>query len=509
LRAVYFLLAMPDIGALLHPDEVYCEEPKTAYDPALKVHLVSKWHTHTMKEFGRFNQRHLGRVIKNILPGLKALHEKEGFVHGNIKPSNILIPTLEEDLAQGKSENVVRGLQAQSAVLGDCMSGMLMHARLHRTSAESEQDKKQFVLARFDCIPPECWEEQNFEERDFSADAYGLGCTMYYALTGLNAVAPKKGETIEQRTEKLMLIFRDTPNEETHREVIEIIARLTADKPIRSTIEELEASPWYRVATGGKVWAVTPEEATRNSTTNGIMPSPVTTLARWIYEHGLASDGLFRVPGEASRVFEIREHFDEDPWWRPPRDAKVGAIASALKDFNTQVTDHQGRKCGLLGGSCATEDVLKRSRIFLEVYKRVQKALNDADYVEDDAELALGSARTEEGKVKILAEILADHLDVSAVYCMFHLDKLIKKASLPQYTKTNQMDYDKFVQYGIFTHDISLIQLVIRRQEEVMVEYRKLLQSRNAARYQAMRDYEGSEVQRLDERSGGDDSAYI
>jgi len=214
------------------------------------------------------------------------------------------------------------------------------------------------------------------------------------------------------------------------------------------------------------VWGVTMEEAFNSSTMDGILPSPVVNLSRWIFKYGLKGEGLFRVPGSLERVHWIRDQFNKDPAFEPEPDESIANVASALKDWKTEVADKYGKRCGMLGGEVATEDIMKRSRVFIETYQKVSKP-SQYDY---DGE---GGPIDEPEQARRAAEILAKWLHPSAVRSMWFLMRLCEEAA--QYEEHNLMDYGKLLQYGLFVNDMNIVSICSSYESEVRAHYHTLI----------------------------------
>jgi serine/threonine protein kinase len=121
-----------------------------------------------IKEHGPLSPGLACDFIRQAALGLQHAHEK-GFVHRDIKPGNLL-------LSQGpgmRTAGLVKVLDMGLARLLDASAGGVPHDTLTRDGA---------IMGSLDYLAPE--QAINSHAADIRADLYGLGCTLYYLLTG-------------------------------------------------------------------------------------------------------------------------------------------------------------------------------------------------------------------------------------------------------------------------------------------------------------------------------------
>eukprot|EP00658_Telonema_sp_P-2_P084744 TRINITY_DN9497_c0_g2_i3.p1 TRINITY_DN9497_c0_g2~~TRINITY_DN9497_c0_g2_i3.p1 ORF type:complete len:631 (+),score=118.62 TRINITY_DN9497_c0_g2_i3:248-2140(+) len=78
-----------------------------------------------------------------------------------------------------------------------------------------------------------------------------------------------------------------------------------------------------------------------------LVPSPVAECCRWLREHGLQTEGLFRIPGGRRRVTYWKHRFNLDPSTRIPEEESVNTVTSLLVRWLMELKDEQGGRAFL------------------------------------------------------------------------------------------------------------------------------------------------------------------
>ena len=74
------------------------------------------------------------------------------------------------------------------------------------------------------------------------------------------------------------------------------------------------------------------------------VPQPIRTCCRWIEEHGLQTEGVFRIPGDVKRMKEMQGEFNRDFNWQPPVTELVPNVASTIIYFLLYHKNSQKKK---------------------------------------------------------------------------------------------------------------------------------------------------------------------
>lgn len=171
-----FLLEAKAIASLNHPNIVRAHDIDNEGDTHyIVMEYVDGADLQTMvKKKGPMGFEQIADYIAQAARGLQHAHDV-GLIHRDVKPANLLVNS------QGKVKLLDLGLALFS---DDKQASLTMEFN----------DK---VLGTADYLPPE--QALNSHNIDHRADIYGLGCTMYFLLTG-NAPFPEG--TIAQRIAK-------------------------------------------------------------------------------------------------------------------------------------------------------------------------------------------------------------------------------------------------------------------------------------------------------------------
>jgi serine/threonine protein kinase len=166
--------------------------------------------------------------IRQVALGLQHAYER-GFVHGDIKPSNLLL--------QRRAECGSSSLSAVPAAAEDCPLvkildlglARLIGAPLRETYPTQDEHGEGSFAGTPDYLAPE--QARCGQAADIRSDLYSLGCTFYYLLTGR---VPYPGGSI---AEKLLRHQLDLPTPvtqlrpDTPAEIAVIVHRLLAKEP--------------------------------------------------------------------------------------------------------------------------------------------------------------------------------------------------------------------------------------------------------------------------------------
>jgi len=169
--------------------------------------------------------------------------------------------------------------------------------------------------------------------------------------------------------------------------------------------------------------------------------------------------------GDYQRVHEIRDSFDKDPQFQIPRDEPIPNVASALKDYLTEVCDDNGKKSGLLGGTMVQNppDPRWQGEAYLQSYHQLGKK-------------GVAETLSEYETVERVARILVDYLSPVAVHTMWAVLALIRESAKPEHAKYNLLDLKKSMQYGAFTHDLYLVMPCAMYEQKIKAKYVELLE---------------------------------
>ncbi len=114
-----------------------------------------------VNETGTLSPRQVVDLLHQLCAALASVHET-GYVHGDIKPANLMTAVAADDVAVVKLVDfgLVAPMAAANADLGDTVSGGFVGSPLY--------------------APP----ESTFGQRDARSDIYSLGATAYHLLVG-------------------------------------------------------------------------------------------------------------------------------------------------------------------------------------------------------------------------------------------------------------------------------------------------------------------------------------
>jgi eukaryotic-like serine/threonine-protein kinase len=121
-----------------------------------------------LKQRGRLPAKEAVRVAFLAALGLQHIHEK-GLVHRDLKPGNLLLVP-----APGQGENTLRSM----VKIVDIGLGKAMF----ETKETGDLTLEGEVVGTPDYLAPE--QARDARKADIRSDIYGLGCTLYHALTG-------------------------------------------------------------------------------------------------------------------------------------------------------------------------------------------------------------------------------------------------------------------------------------------------------------------------------------
>lgn len=155
-----FYLEARATAALRHPNIVQAYDVDCEGETHFIVmeYVNGKDLNETVKAIGPLPFEHAANYTAQAALGLQHAHEK-GLVHRDIKPGNLLVD----------SENVVKILDMGLALFSQDQESL--------TIANDEK-----VLGTADFLAPE--QALNSHDVDSRADIYGLGCSMYFMITG-------------------------------------------------------------------------------------------------------------------------------------------------------------------------------------------------------------------------------------------------------------------------------------------------------------------------------------
>ena len=161
---------------------------------------------HIVKEDGPLEYAAAAEYIRQAAEGLAHAHQA-GLIHRDVKPANLLVD----------QKNVVKVLDL----------GLARFTDEGKASLTVEFDEN--VLGTADYLAPE--QALDSHGVDARADIYGLGCSLYYLLTGH---PPFPGGTLPQRLvmhqrQPPPSIFLDRPD--APQELVDICAKMMAKKP--------------------------------------------------------------------------------------------------------------------------------------------------------------------------------------------------------------------------------------------------------------------------------------
>ena len=195
---------------------------------------------HIVQEDGPLDYLAVADYIRQTAEGLAHAHES-GLIHRDVKPANLLVD----------QKNVIKLLDLGLARFTDEDKASL-------TMAFNEN-----VLGTADYLAPE--QALDSHGVDARADIYGLGCSMYFLLTGH---PPFVGGTLPQR---LMMHQKDTPpsvfidRPDAPPDLVDICMKMMAKKPgdryqsaeevARSLVQWLVAHGQWVESAGGSGWS--------------------------------------------------------------------------------------------------------------------------------------------------------------------------------------------------------------------------------------------------------------
>jgi serine/threonine protein kinase len=139
---------------------------------------------HLVEQLGRLEVWRACEYIRQTALGLQHAHER-GMVHRDIKPANLIVtlPALEAaPLAGGTPPAPAEPCPSRGSIIKILDLGL---ARWHRSgdpNSESTLTNPGGMMGTLDFIAPE--QAEDARRADIRADVYGLGCTLYYLLSG-------------------------------------------------------------------------------------------------------------------------------------------------------------------------------------------------------------------------------------------------------------------------------------------------------------------------------------
>ena len=110
-------------------------------------------------EEGPLNVPRLAHLGLEVASGLEHAHQ-QGLIHRDLKPSNILVTPHDHAKVLDLGLAIVAGEKGEATILGG----------------------QGYIVGSMDYISPE--QTMDASKVDARADVYGLGCTLYFALTG-------------------------------------------------------------------------------------------------------------------------------------------------------------------------------------------------------------------------------------------------------------------------------------------------------------------------------------
>jgi len=170
--------------------------------------------------------------------------------------------------------------------------------------------------------------------------------------------------------------------------------RYYSEHLLTSVFEHRELNP-------GDLFNVSMLESAERSDPAGLLPWPVLMTCRWIVEHALGEEGLFRIPGSRRKVSELIKEMNANPKFNLDPDESPSNVTSLLVQFLMG-----SQKCG--DPLCA------------------------------DQQKAFAKAHTWEAAREVLGLLPAQHKAVLREICL-----MLREASKPEHAATNLMDPSK------------------------------------------------------------------
>lgn len=134
-------------------------------------------------------------------------------------------------------------------------------------------------------------------------------------------------------------------------------------------VQQAAPAPEHRQGLeGGIMFKVYVDDAAQRSDPLGLVPVPVRTCCRWIEEHALAVEGVFRIPGDIKRVEAIVHEFNQDFNYQLPSDEEVSTVVSLITYFTREHRDEKGQPQSF--GSFARRGCYKLTKLPPEAINR-------------------------------------------------------------------------------------------------------------------------------------------
>jgi serine/threonine-protein kinase len=176
------------IGQLSHPNIVgaYDAGPIGPTHVLVMEYVVGIDLDRLVKQSGPLPVAEARDYVRQAAVGLQYAHER-GLVHRDIKPSNLLVASGKGLVAREEKSESARSLATSHQPQATVKILDLGLARLQKTSAQGDitgvlTPLGAAMIGTPNYLAPE--QAINFHAADIRADIYGLGCTLYFLLTG-------------------------------------------------------------------------------------------------------------------------------------------------------------------------------------------------------------------------------------------------------------------------------------------------------------------------------------
>jgi serine/threonine protein kinase len=141
---------------------------------------------------GPLEEKQAVRIIRDLALALNHAHEHK-IIHRDVKPENVLLAKLTANVAQNITQNVAQNVAGDQLFPFHAKLVDLGLARPSTTNSNLNLTVSGRVMGTPTTMAPEQFDDP--DGVDFRADMYGLGCILFYALTGKPAFS---GQTISQ-----------------------------------------------------------------------------------------------------------------------------------------------------------------------------------------------------------------------------------------------------------------------------------------------------------------------
>jgi serine/threonine protein kinase len=140
---------------------------------------------HLVEQLGRLEVWRACEYIRQTALGLQHAHER-GMVHRDIKPANLIVtlPALDPTplAAAGTPPAPAEPCPSRGSIIKILDLGLARWHRFGDPNSDSTLTSPGGMMGTLDFIAPE--QAEDARQADIRADVYGLGCTLYYLLSG-------------------------------------------------------------------------------------------------------------------------------------------------------------------------------------------------------------------------------------------------------------------------------------------------------------------------------------